>query len=510
MTIPIKRESILLVIFLTMFFCLPYLVFGQNKKQSFDYGRKGKNHGTVSVECFLEDASGKFKKPLQEVERGEIRLDDFSEDVFFRVRFSNLVLGLKSNYQDSKKSDHNLAYSLEIPEEFVIQSPNGITSQENGVKRINPYNNDYHKGIDLVYKINSQLLDDASGVLKFKYSIVGKSGIVSGEKWSAGSVSFNYTIIPSRKFIEDKDLREKEEMAYVEIKNAAAKPFVFCQLCNNYIQNYPGVNPERMKEVTEFIETKCNTREEKETENSFWVEKILPSVESGNKDEIIKWCKEYRTKYKYEKNYTACLGLLIENLSEGEEKNEVTKSWENLTGKTYKKNKNKDLNPPSGKNKSTAHRGDRKRERVVKSDPTKEIPDSVPVVKEPDLFIPGLPMGYETPTAEMKLVSDGIVIRNANGGIPPYTLKISSSEDGEFGFAGDIENEENFKITFKDIGTSNAGNKWLRLVDDQETVMARLDNVFIKESMDLTWIYIGILGGIGFFGFQIYKKYFLV
>lgn len=512
MAILINKKRFLLILVMGLFFCLSQSAYGQKKKQEFDYGRKNKNHGTVFIECFLESEDGKFKKPLQELEAGEVKLGDFKGGLLFRVSFSNLVLGLKSNYTDVKKSSHNLAYSLEVSNESVIQSPAGVKSFNQGEKRINPSNNDYQTGLDLLYKIDGKILEEVSGSLKFKYAIVGKSGVVSGESWDAGSVSFSYAIIPSNSFLKAKDITEKEELAYMELKNASSKPNVFRKLCEHYILTYPGVNPERMEEIVSIVEKLNATNVEKETESKYWIERVLPAVESGDKNEIIKWCKEYRSRYKYDKNYTACLLILIRNLPEGQEKNEVIKSWENLTSKSYgekSKGTNSDNNSRGGNSNRT--RSD-KYEKNTKRDLVAEV-DSVRqgllLKKDPSIYIADLPVGYENPTAEMRLVSDGVVIHNARGGVQPYILKISSSENGGFEFVDDFEGE-NFKVSFNDGLKAYSGNKWLKLEDEHNTEMARLDNVLIKQSTDLTWVYIGLLGVICFIGYQIYKKYFLV
>jgi len=526
-------RQLLIFLLLCLFYSAPAI--GQNKIHKIDYAKK--HHGTLKIEYIVVDNKRdiRFLTDLG----GTIDLNEYPNASFIHVKFSELQLGLKDNYKDSKQKEHNGAYCLEIPESSFTKELSGIQITDKRTRRVNASKNDNYQTESIIaYSIDNRTLRKHKGEIRIPYNVVGKSGTVNGDSYSVGMTSHSYTIIPNKELIDKTNRIDAAASLFSAIQNGEKSESHKIQ-CKKYINDYARINDEHMAKVQKIYEGNYNVLPPPPPPvNLEEVHKIalLKAKKHNNVDEIIRLCKSYTDDDKNLINlisYVDCLELLVNNTT-GKEQKGYIEDWENLNDKEWEipqlddprsdddgeKSKPRDNDNDGIKDSADNCPGDANPDQAdIDEDGIGDKCDNCPNDHNPDQadedendvgdvcekFDIAPPVPDDVPYAEIAETWSGISISHAQG-VKPYQVRIRKNEDEEYSYIDDFSDSNHF-IRFDESLSSYPGLQWIKVSDKKGREMVK-KQVEIKSYADLTWVYIGVAGLLSGFGFFVYKKYF--
>lgn len=301
------------------------------------------------------------------------------------------------------------------------------------------------------------------------------------------------------------------------------------------------------------------------------------AIEEGDENKILDLCRRYRYHYREEKifsgsSYEKVLCLMYDRLSDGLEKEDILKSLTNLYPKSacVKSDNQKgklcnDCPPPpppkpktesefiaeleeefnldnldsffdhfqnygaqfnKGLFKDTSYYTKRicdlkniQKDSILKDSLSKLLESLNPMHSCIDREIDHV-LVYTEPSGEITITSDGIVISNVEGGIPPYSIRaiqIEGQSDDNFS----PQNQSSyykfasfesafFKMKFSEIKSYPEGHYMIYVEDSNNKIFIKENKVYIKPPVNTSWLLISIililLGGI----YWLYKKYIVI
>jgi hypothetical protein len=501
----------------TLWVACVVLGIAQSGTRQFEYGKAG---GTVNVQISIVNGQG--KGILQDDEPHDIVIDlngrgmkQLNEPIYLRITYSGLKLGLKTlNYQKVKQKGHRF-FNLTVPKDakYMPSDIVGLTLENAAPIDVYTSNEAEHmQSASIRYRINTLTLEEIGGKLHSNFKIYEGDG---GQRWDAkirkGPKAIAYKIIPNREYVE-LNRRKKEAVRKLEnIKGLESCGDVFIQECTEYLDEYNDLD----KKVTEELRRVLNDCQKSAApsispEQALYAKYRHTNVVNGDIESAISLAREYLVEHEMvnEGNYAKVLYFLATELEDGMEKEDIIGKFERLTGKDFRPYK-------KGRGEKSSGGGSH-------SSGTSPIieKDTIPEVEEVPGFEPTTNENYIAPTGELSLESHAIVVKNVKNGTKPYMMSLYSEEHYDIDMDADempnsiadkIFQGAYFKWRFKDLGAYPEGNYYVEVTDAENNKIDVLTEPFYFEPpSNLTWLYLLVIGGLGYGFYYLYKKYFVV